>query len=63
MPAKKALLHNYLMERKSHLIKQIENNNYQQWYYPLVNLLMINSNQIKNWYLESAWYFLWVLLK
>ena len=30
MPSKKAPLYNYLMERKSHLIKQIENNNYQQ---------------------------------
>ena len=44
MPSKKAPLYNYLIERKSYLIKQIENNNYQQWYCPPVDPLMSSSN-------------------
>lgn len=63
MPSKKSPLYDYLMERKSHLIKQIDNNNYQQWYCPPVDPLMSSSNRIENWYLANAWCFSWVPLQ
>ena len=51
------------MERKSHLMKKIENNNYQQWYCLPVDPSMSTSNQIENWYLDSVWCFLLVPLQ